>query len=74
MLSLLSDRSILDKEFKVAEKQIKEKLKEAGKLVREADKIAQKAGAYSLERMYDATRPLVNAMDDSGWRSSSWGC
>ena len=74
VLALASDQAALDAEFKVVEKQIKEKLTEAGKLVKEAHKMAQKAGAHSLESMYDAVRPLVHAMDDSGWRSSSWGC
>jgi len=74
VLSLLSDRSVLDKEFRAAEKQIKEKLKEAGKIIREANKMAQKAGARHLASMYDAVDPLVDAMDDSGWSSSSWNC
>lgn len=74
VLSLLSDRSTLDKEFSVAEKQIKAKLKEAGQLVKEAHKMAQAAGARDLASMYDAVGPLADAMDACGWRSSSWGC
>ena len=74
VLSLASEQAALDKEFKVVEKQIKEKLKEAGKLVKEAHKMAKAAGARDLASMYDAVDPLVDAMDASGWRSSSWGC
>src|SRR5574338_893740 len=59
----------LDKEFKETTKQIKEKMKEAAALVKEANKLAKKTG-NTLEEMYDAVRPLVNAMDSSGWRSS----
>src|SRR5271165_2670864 len=59
VLSLVSDRGTLEKEFKEAQKAIKEKLKEAGNLVREANKIAQKAGAQSLADMYDVVDPLV---------------
>ena len=74
VLSLDSEQAALNKEFKVVEKQIKEKLKEAGKLVKEAHKMAKAAGARDLASMYDAVDPLVDAMDASGWRSSSWGC
>lgn len=73
VLSLLSDRSKLDEEFKAVEKEIKEKMKSAAALVREAGKLAKKHGA-ELQSMYDAAGPLVSAMDDNGWRSSSWGC
>lgn len=73
VLSLESDKNELEKEFKVAEKAIKEKIKEAAKLVKEANKMAQEAGAPHLESMH-VTGELVNAMDDSGWRSSSWNC
>lgn len=75
VLSLYSQKNDLEKEFKEAEKAIKEKMKAAADLVKEANKMAQKAGVrYLAEMQYDAASPLVNAMDDSGWRSSSWGC
>lgn len=75
ILSLLSEKSVLEKEFQEAEKAIKQKMKEAAALVKEANKMAKKAGARNLAEMqYDAASPLVNAMDASGWRSSSWGC
>lgn len=75
VLSLASEKSDLEKEFKETEKAIKEKMKEAAALVKEANKLAQKAGVrYLAEMQYGAAGPLVNAMDDSGWRSSSWGC
>jgi hypothetical protein len=75
VLSLEANRSELDKEFKVAAAAIKKKIEEAAKIVREANKMAQDAGVRNLEEMmYDAASPLVSAMDDSGWRSSSWGC
>ena len=75
ILSLLSEKSELEKEFKEAQKAIKEKIKEAAAIVKEANKMAQKAGARNLAEMqYGAAGPLVDAMDNSGWRSSSWGC
>lgn len=74
VLSLESEKDSLEKEFKAAEKVIKEKIKEAALIVKEANKMAQKAGARSLQDMYEAASPLVDAMDASGWRSSSWGC
>jgi hypothetical protein len=73
MLTLESERSQIEEEFGKVSKEIKEKMKEAAKLVNEAGKLAKKAHS-ELESMYDATRPLVDAMDNNGWRSSSWGC
>lgn len=74
ILTLESDLPEIEKEYKAVSKLIKENMKEAARLVRESNKLAQKAHASSLESMYDAVRPLVDAMDSSGWRSSSWGC
>lgn len=74
VLSLESNRFGLEKEFKQVEKLVKEKMKEAAALVNEAGKLAKKAHVESLESMYSAVSPLVNAMDNNGWRSSSWSC
>lgn len=74
ILTLESDRSKIEQEFKNFSKGIKAKIKEAAKLVLEANKMAKEAHASSLADMYDAVAPLINAMDNSGWRSSSWGC
>lgn len=73
ILMLESDRNQIEEDFKKVSKEIKEKMKEAAKLVNEAGKLAKGAHA-SLESMWDATGPLINAMDNNGWRSSSWGC
>lgn len=74
LLSLESDLSNMEAEFKSYQTQIKAKIKEAVALIDEAGKLADKAHARSLESLYDITRPLINAMDRNGWRSSSWGC
>lgn len=74
ILTLESDRSKIEQEFKNFSKGIKAKIKEAAKLVLEANKMAKEAHASSLADMYDAVAPLISAMDNSGWRSSSWGC
>jgi hypothetical protein len=66
--------SKLEKEFKAYEKQVLAKMKEAGKLIKEANKLAQKAGVESLNEMYNATHPLFNAMEETGWNTSSLGC
>lgn len=73
ILMLESERSQIEEDFKKVSKEIKEKMKEAAKCVTEAGKLAKSAHA-SLESMYDECRPLVDAMDNNGWRSSSWGC
>lgn len=74
LLTLASDLDSIESEFKNYQKQIKKKLKEAAKLVNEAGELAEKAHARSLESMWEATSPLVSAMDANGWNSSSWGC
>ncbi len=71
--TLKKEYARLEDEFNNLEKEVKLKLKEAAKLVKDAHKIAKKTG-HDLVDMYEAVRPLVNAMDSSGWRSSSWGC
>lgn len=74
ILTLESERSKIEDDFKLFAAQIKDKMKEAAKLVLEGNKLAKQAHASSLADLYDAVAPLVNAMDQSGWRSSSWGC
>lgn len=66
--------SKLEREFKAYEKQVLAKMKQAGKLIREANQLARRAGVESLNEMYNATHPLFNAMDETGWRTSSLGC
>lgn len=74
ILTLESDKSNIEQEFKLFSKDIKDKMKEAAKLVLEANELATKAHASSLADMWEEVSPLVNAMDNSGWNSSSWGC
>jgi hypothetical protein len=74
LLTLETERSTVEKEFKAAAIAVKAKMTEAAKLVKEANTLAKTAHAKSLESMYDACRPLIYAMDSSGWNSSSWGC
>jgi hypothetical protein len=72
ILMLESDRNQIEEDFKRVSKEVKEKMKAAAKLVNEAGKLARSARC-TLESMH-AADALVNAMDDNGWRSSSWGC
>lgn len=65
--------SRLEQEFDELEKEIKVKLKEAGQIIREANKLAKKTGR-DLAEMYEAVYTLYGAMDDAGWRTSSFGC
>ncbi len=74
LLTLESDRASIEAAYKNVSKEIREKMKEAGKLVKEANSMAKKAKLGPLADLYDAVSPLVDAMDNSGWRSSSWGC
>jgi uncharacterized protein YwqG len=74
LLTLASERNSIEADFKAATKEVKQKMKDAAKLIKEANSIALDAHAKSLADMYDAVSPLIDAMDNAGWRSSSWGC
>lgn len=63
----------LEAEFARVEEIVKDKLAEAAKLVNEAAKLASDADA-DIQEMYDATGPLERAMENAGWRTSSWHC
>jgi hypothetical protein len=70
---LVDEQSKLEDEFAKAEEACRAKLEEAAKLINEAAAIAE-SGGVDLQEMYDATRPLERAMDNAGWRTSSWHC
>lgn len=65
--------SSLEEEFFAVSEKIKGKMKEAAKLLTEAHALSKKTG-QDLAGMYDAIGPLLNAMDDCGWRTSSFNC
>jgi hypothetical protein len=67
------EQTKLEEEFARVEEIVKDKLAEAAKLVNEAAKIASDADA-DIQEMYDAARPLERAMENAGWRTSSWHC
>jgi hypothetical protein len=63
----------LEKEYKDFVQKLSPKIKEAAKIIREIGKETRKKG-YELADVHELNNVLVNAMDASGWRSSSWGC
>jgi hypothetical protein len=65
--------SKLEAEYMEVEKQVKAQLKEVAKGIRAANKLAKKTGR-NLSEMFDAHDALYNAMDASGWQTSSYGC
>lgn len=67
------EQAKLEEEFARVEESVKDKLAEAAKLVNEAAKLASDADV-DIQEMYDATRPLERAMENAGWRTSSWHC
>jgi hypothetical protein len=70
---LQDEKDRLEREFATVEIAVKEKLADAAKLVNEAAAIANK-GNLDIQDMYDATRDLERAMENAGWRTSSWHC
>jgi hypothetical protein len=74
----------LDKDFERVRKQVKTKMAAAAALIKEAQDMvdannlgqADELGERGLAScdFYDAVRPLRDAMDYAGWRTSSWGC
>lgn len=63
----------LEDDFEALQDQLRDKLQQAADLINEAQKEAQAHG-HSLVDMYDATSPLMDALDEAGWRTSSLGC
>ena len=63
----------LEKEWHKFSKPLIAKMEQAAKLIREVNKKVQKEG-FDLNEMYDLTDPLEQAMEDSGWNTSSWNC
>lgn len=74
ILVLESDLPQLEKEFEKVSKEITKKMKKAADLINEAGQLAESAHGTTLQSMWEASRPLVQAMDANGWNSSSWGC
>ena len=70
---LLDKQAQLEAEFAKVEEACKEKLAEAAKLINEAAAMASDADV-DIQEMYEATRPLERAMENAGWRTSSWHC
>jgi hypothetical protein len=70
---ILHEAERLEREFAEVEEQVTSKLNEAAKLVSEAAVLATKKG-LDLQEMYDAVNSLERAMENAGWRTSSWRC
>jgi hypothetical protein len=65
--------SKLEKEFEAWAGPIREKMEETAKCLKEAGKLAAKQ-KKDLAEMHELTSPLISAMDDIGWRTSSLSC
>jgi hypothetical protein len=65
--------SKLEEEFNLWSKEVKEKVEVAAGLLAEAGKLAKSHG-HELYGLYDIHRPLIRAMDDCGWNTSSFNC
>lgn len=66
--------SELEIEFKEVEKEVKAQLKEVAKGLREANKLAKQKLGRTLNQLNMGYGALYNAMDDAGWRTSSFNC
>lgn len=82
--------SDMDKEFNEVVGRINSKIAEAAKLLAEANKLGKEAGMevlgcsyYTMEDMSEEARekmeeinfrPLMSALEDSGWSTSSMKC
>lgn len=70
---LTKEKEKLEEEFDSAANQIQEKLAKAAKLISESASLAEGAGT-DLQSLYEETRPLMRALDDAGWSTSSMRC
>lgn len=65
--------SKLEEEYTALETELRLKVADAARSLNEATQLAQSKG-YELVNMYESTRPLMDAMDNAGWRTSSFNC
>ena len=65
--------SKLEKEYEAWASPIRKKMEEAAKLLEQAGKMADKQGR-ELAEMHEVVGPLISAMDNLGWRTSSLSC
>lgn len=70
---MMKENEKLEEEFADLTTQIQEKLAQAAKLISESTSLAEEAGT-DLQSLYDETRPLMRALDDAGWSTSSMRC
>jgi hypothetical protein len=75
MLEVDVDKKLapIEEEFNDLTKDIEAKMKLAGQAIRMANKIAKELGVENLSSL-DCVSPLLKAMDDVGWRTSSLSC
>jgi hypothetical protein len=67
------DESDLEKEWAETEKLVKVKMEKAAALIKGAIKIAKKHN-LELNELYDGVKPLLDAMEEAGWQTSSLMC
>lgn len=65
--------SKLEAEYEAWAGPIREKMKQAAELLAEADRLATKQ-KRNLTEMHEVVGPLIRAMDDVGWQTSSLSC
>jgi hypothetical protein len=63
----------LEKEFEKWAAPIRKKMEQAAKLLSEAGELASAQGK-DLSELHEIVGPLIGAMDDVGWRTSSLSC
>lgn len=63
----------LEKEFERWAGPIRKKMEQAARCLNEARELADKQGK-DLSEMHEIVGPLISAMDDCGWRTSSLSC
>jgi len=65
-----------EKDYDHLRKSIGVKLSEAARLIEEASDLTSQAGSgrFTLSEFYDEVKPLMTALDNAGWQSSSLSC
>lgn len=70
----------MEEEFKLVQAEVNDRLNRAAQLIREAAQVAQSNGHDLLNPEYGYSDSkfevgvIEGAMDDAGWRTSSWHC
>jgi len=73
-IKLKAEQEALEAEWVAVSVEIEKKIKEAAELINQASSLAKDKGRSLSYDMYEEIYPLMSALDNAGWRTSSLSC